>query len=193
MEETILNAIERMPSKKFKETGFIPGVLYGDSIAKTTSVKFESPALNKVLLTHGSNAKVWIKYGSSKKFGFIKEVQRHPVTGKVIHLDVQLVSQTHEVRLQLPINFKGKDHLENRNLVLQVYKSEIDVFGKAALMPDVIVIDVSKKELGDTITLNDFGLDKQLKIHDGEDEIYGIITSPREEPVETEVNEQTQA
>ncbi|MDI6877950.1 MAG: 50S ribosomal protein L25 [Desulfitobacteriaceae bacterium] len=193
MEETILNAIERMPSKKFKETGFTPGVLYGDSIAKATSVKFESLALNKVLVTHGSNAKLWVKYGGNKKFGFIKEVQRHPVTGKVIHLDVQLVSQTHEVRLQLPINFKGKDHLENRNLVLQVYKSEIDVFGKAALMPDVVVIDVSKKELGDTITLNDFDLDKQLKIHDGENEIYGIITSPREAPAETEVNQQTQA
>ncbi|MHB1651775.1 MAG: 50S ribosomal protein L25 [Desulfitobacteriaceae bacterium] len=185
MEETILSAIERtIPPKRFKETGFIPGVLYGDGITKSTSVKFEASALNKVLTTHGSNAKVWVKYGSNKTFGFIKEVQRHPITGKVIHTDVQLVSQNHEVRMQLPISFKGKDILEHKNLLLQVYKSEIDVLGKAALMPDVVVIDVSKKSLGDTITFNDFDLDKQLKVHDGEEEIYGIITAQREEPAD---------
>ena len=188
MGETILMAIERTKQgKKFKEPGFIPGVLYGDGVTGSLSVKFGELALKKLLAEHGSNAKVWVKYGKNKKFGIIKEVQRKPVSGKVIHIDVMLVSKDHEVRMQLPITFKGKDNLEQRRLVLQVYKSEIDVLGKAALMPDVVFVEVSGKEQGDTITFHDFQLDKHIKIQDREDEIYGTIAHLREQPVEEAV------
>jgi large subunit ribosomal protein L25 len=177
MEETILNAIERpVQSRKFKEKGFVPGVLYGDNHAEATSVKFGTSDLTKILANHGSNAKVWVKYGDNKKFGFIKEIQRNRITRQVLHVDVYLVSQNQEVKMQLPISFKGKEALEQRILLLQIYKSEIDVFGKASVMPDLAVVNVSEKKLGDTITINDFALDKQLKICDREDEVYGIIT-----------------
>jgi large subunit ribosomal protein L25 len=190
MEEIILNAIERTKEHgKFRELGFIPGVIYGDNV-EATSVKFEELPLKRILTKHGSNAKVWVKYGSKKNFGFIKEIQRHPVTNKIIHIDVQLVSKNHEVKLQLPITFKGENNLKEKQLQLHVYKTEVDVIGKMALMPDVIEIDISNKELGDTITLKDFNFDKQISVSDKEDEIYAAIThiiaQPIEEPVEAE-------
>lgn len=179
MEETILNAVERtIQPKRYREAGFTPGVLYGDSVTNAITVQFETAALKKVLATHGSNAKVWVKYGGNKKFGFIKEVQRHPVSAKVIHIDVFLVSQDHEVRMQIPITFEGRDSLDN--VLLQVHKSEIEVFGKAALMPEAVVVNVSTMALGDTITSKNFNLDKQIKITDSEKEVYGIITPLRE-------------
>lgn len=179
MEETILNAVERtMQPKRCREAGFTPGVLYGDSVTNAITVQFETTALKKVLATHGSNAKVWVKYGGNKKFGFIKEVQRHPVSAKLIHTDVFLVSQDHEVRMQIPITFEGRDSLDN--VLLQVHKSEIEVLGKAALMPEAVVVDVSTMALGDTITSKNFNFDKQIKITDNENEIYGIITPLRE-------------
>ena len=179
MEETILDAVERtMQPKRCREAGFTPGVLYGDSVTNAITVQFETAALKKILATHGSNAKVWVKYGGNKKFGFVKEVQRHPVTAKVTHIDVFLVSQDHEVKMQIPITFEGRDSLDN--VQLQVHKSEIEVLGKAALMPEAVVVDVSTMALGDTITSKNFNLDKQLKITDSEKEVYGIITPLRE-------------
>jgi large subunit ribosomal protein L25 len=185
MEETILDAVERtMQPKRCREAGFTPGVLYGDSVTNAITVQFETAALKKILATHGSNAKVWVKYGGNKKFGFVKEVQRHPVTAKVTHIDVFLVSQDHEVKMQIPITFEGRDSLDN--VQLQVHKSEIEVLGKAALMPEAVVVDVSTMVLGDTITSVNFNLDKQLKITDSENEVYGIITVLRELAVEPE-------
>jgi len=179
MEETILNAVERtMQPKQCREAGFTPGVLYGDSVTNAITVQFETAALKKILATHGSNAKVWVQYGGNKKFGFIKEVQRHPVSAKLIHTDVFLVSQDHEVRMQIPITFEGRDSLDN--MLLQVHKSEIEVLGKAALMPEAVVVDVSTMALGDTITSKNFNFDKQIKITDSENEVYGIITPLRE-------------
>lgn len=186
MEKTILNAVERnMQPKQCREAGFTPGVLYGDSVTNAISVQFETADLKKVLATHGANAKVWVNYGDDKKFGFIKEVQRHPVTAKVSHIDVFLVSQDHEVKMQIPITFEGRDSFDE--MQLQVQKSEIDVFGKALLMPETVVVDVSGMALGDTITSKNFVLDEHIKITDNENEIYAVIAPLREMEEEPEV------
>ena len=184
MEEIILNAMERTKQHgKFKEPGFIPGVLYGDDV-EATSVKFEEADLRKILSKHGSNAKIWIKYADSKKFGFIKEIQRHPVTAKIIHIDVQLVSKNHEVKLQIPINYKGAEALIENQLYLQVYKTQIDVIGKMELMPEVVDIDVSAKGQGYSITIKDFSLDKSIRVTDADDAVYAAIGHVSEKPVE---------
>jgi len=194
MEEIILEGIERAKKTgKFKESGFVPGVLYGDSVAGATSVKFEEKALNKVLSSHGANTKIWVNIKDNKKFGFIKEVQREPLSRKVSHIDVQIVSKDHEIKLQIPINFKGEENLKSRQLQLQIHKAEIHVFGKMALIPDKIEVDVSEMNLGDTIILNDFGLDKMLKI-ESDDAFYATIVNLKvqleEVAEETEVKEE---
>lgn len=194
MKETILEAIERIKQPgKFKEIGFVPGVLYGDGVDVATPIKFEELALTKVITNHGSNAKVWIKYNNNKKFGFIKEVQKHPVSGSVIHIDVQIVSKDHEIKLQIPIVFKGEDDLTHRELQLQVYKSEITAFGKIALMPGAIYVDVSDKKLGDTITLSNFDLSKQLNVSEKEDEVYGRIINLKNQSIDMVVESETES
>lgn len=181
MVENILNAFERsIEHKKFKESGFIAGVIYGDGVIKSEPVKFEEVPLRKILMSHGSNAKIWIKSGQDKKYGFIKEIQRHPVTAKIIHVDVQLVSSDHEIKLLLPIVFKGEESLTANLLQFKVYKSDIDVTGKMALLPDSVTIDLSEKILGDSITIKDFALDKQIKINDKPDEVYAVVTALQE-------------
>lgn len=197
MEETILNAVERTEKpKKVRAAGFIPGVLSGDSISKADSVQFNAADLNKLLAKRGSSAKLWIKYGSTKKFGVIKEVQRHPVEGKVIHVEIQLLSQNQEIKMQVPITFHGRNELERKRLLLQVQKSEIEILGKADAIPDVVIVNVSNKEQGDTVTVEDFELDSQLQVQDREDETYAVITALQEyveeEPEEADEAVETQ-
>jgi large subunit ribosomal protein L25 len=185
MEKVILDAFERVPGKKkFNEEGFIAGVIYGD-VEKPISVKFELLPLKKILGKHGSNAKVWVKYGEDKEFGFVKAIQRHPVSAKVSHIDIQIVSLDQEVKLQLPIIFKGEANLLDNLLELQIHKSEIDVFGVMAIMPDSITIDVAERKLGDTVTIKDFDLNEKIAVTDEEDQIYAAII-PMKEVVEEE-------
>lgn len=180
MSETVLMAMERTDDlRKVRAAGFIPGVLNGPG-TKSTSVKFETRALNKVIASHGKNAKLWIELGAEKQFGFIKDIQRHPVEGNIIHTVVHLVSTNQAVKMQLPISLHGQAQLEHKLLHAQVYKSEIEVLGVADKMPDVIVVDVSERVLGDTITAIDFNLPTELKILDAENEIYAVIKAKQE-------------
>ena len=179
MEETILNAVVRtMDPKQCRVAGFTPGVLYGDSITNAISVQFESGDLKRIIASHGARAKVWVNLGEDKKFGFIKELQRDPVTLKLIHTDIFIVSQDHEVKMLIPIDFEGRENLDN--VMLQVQKPEIEVMGKAVLMPDSVTVDVSNLVLGDTITAKSFTLDQQIKVTDSEDEVYATITTIKE-------------
>jgi len=180
MEEIILKTMLRTDTpKKVRLAGFIPGVL-NESDLTSTSVQFVGTELNKIISKHGSNAKVWVTIGKDKKFGFIKEVQKSPLDRKIIHIAIQLVSKDQEIKMQLPISYHGREELEHKQLQVQVYKAEIDVSGKPVLMPDVIIVDVSKKELGDTITAADLNISAEIKIHDAENEIYAVIKAIKE-------------
>ena len=177
MNEIILEAAERSKGK-FREKGFVPGVLYGDGVDTTTSVKFDERKLNKLISMHGPNAKLWITINNSKKYGFIREVQRKPITYMISHIDIQIVSKDREIKLVIPINYKDEGSLKIRQLKLQVYKSDVTVFGKIDLMPDTIEVDVSEMNLGDTITYSQLGLNKDIK-SENEDTIFGTIINLR--------------
>ncbi len=197
MQEVILNAEERIAkSGKFKETGYIPGVLYGDGIDQATSVKFNESDLRKILSKHGAHTKLWIQYNDDKKFGFIKDIQKHPVSHQILHMDVQIVSQDHDVKMQLPIIFNGENQLRQNQLHLQVQKSVVEVIGRAVLMPDAIYVDVSEKEHGDMITSKDIELSDKIRIVNP-DEIYGSIGHLKittiEEPEKEEAGESEEA
>lgn len=176
MEEIILEAQDRVKqTDKAKEKNFVPGILYGDNIDGSIPVNFNRIDLRKVISSHGTNAKVWIKNNDNKKYGFIKEVQRHPITRDISHIDVQIVSTDHEIKMQIPITYIGEEDLKIRQLQLQVYKSEISVLGKMAVIPETIVVNVSEKQLGDSITLENLDLDQKLTIEKS-DEVYGMVT-----------------
>lgn len=181
MEKISLSAFKRIKNKKkFKEEGFIPGVIYGDTIEGAASVKFQKSPLIKILEKHGPNAKIWVNYADSDSLGFIKEIQRHPINQEIIHVDVQLVSKNHEIKLELPLLFKGEDALTSKGLQLQVHKLDVEVCGRMAIMPDLITVDVADLELNSTITKDDLNLDKDIKIIDNE-EVFATVSYLREE------------
>lgn len=184
MEEIILKATERSEKpKKVRNAGFVPGVL---SSSDTTSipVQFESVELGKIIAKHGANAKIWVELGADKKFGFIREIQRHPTKEKIIHVAIQTVAVDQEVKMHLPISFHGHSELEHKSMQVQVTKPEIEVSGKAALMPEVVVANVSEKEIGDTVTVADFNLPSEIKVLDSEDEIYAVVKAIQEKAAE---------
>jgi len=184
MENIIIKATARTEKpKKVRNAGFIPGVLNGPG-ATSTDVQFQNVALNKIITKHGTNAKLWVVLGDEKTFGFIKEVQRHPVEGTVIHVSIQMVSKDQNVKMQLPIVFQGQTELEVKWLQMQVCKTEIEVEGRPAVMPDEVTVDVSKMQSGENITLANFHLPSDIKIITPENEIYAIIKNAKKEIIE---------
>ncbi len=186
MEKPILKADPRSDTpRRLRRLGFVPGVLNG-SDTSSTDVQFETKALNKVIEQHGNNAKIDLQFGKAKHFAYLKEVQRHPVDGTVIHVSVQMATQDKEVHLHLPIHFHGRDVLEDHHLMLEVHKADVLVAGKVALMPDSIDVDATKLVRGDHIFAKDLPLPKGLRILDNHPDAYAVVHAQREKIEELE-------
>jgi large subunit ribosomal protein L25 len=180
MEKTILKGELRTDApKKVRAAGFTPGVL-NESDTTSTSVQFETIDLNKIIAHHGTKAKIWISLDGKEHFGVMKEVQRDPITRKILHVSILLIKQDQEVKINVPIYFHGKEDLEHQRLLLQILKTETELSGKATLIPEKIEIDVAGKQLGEHIMAEDFHLAKDIKVLDDENEIYATVKELKE-------------
>lgn len=178
MEENVLKAMARNDTpRRLRRGGMVPGVL--NSPAGATDVQFDAAAVGRILEKHGHNAKIWVALGDRKDYGYIHGLQRHPVDGSLLHVSVQLIVADHDVRMHLPIVWHGRDALTQHTQTLLVHRGEVDVSGKAALMPESLVVDVSHRFPGDHITAADFHLPEGLKCHDAADEIYAVVKHTR--------------
>jgi large subunit ribosomal protein L25 len=186
MEEMVLKAVARDGKvKRLRREGFTPGVL-NESDTTSTPVQFETAALKKLIERHGPNARVWIELDGKKNFGFIKEIQKHAVDWNVIHVSFQLIGHERELKMHLPITFHGREELGHRQLQLLIHKSDVEVEGQIAIMPDAAVVDVTGKESGYHILAADIQLPKGIRILDAASEIYAVVKIPKAIVIEDE-------
>lgn len=177
----MIRAIERHEKpRKVRRNGFAPGIIYGEGIEGPVPVKFEMTRLKRILRKHTGNARLRIKLQEQIVQCVIKEVQRHPVTGEIMHIDLQKVNENKPVRLKLPLKFNGRKKLDEKKLLLHVFISEIEVTGAINLLPQYIQVDISDKKPGDKITVKDIRLDSSVRISSTEDEILAQVILAKE-------------
>ena len=187
MDKTILKASKRTEKpNELRRTGFLPGVLYGKSFENAISIKFEESFFNKIINAHGPNAKLEVELDGKNHFGYIKQLQRNCLNGKVIHADIHAFSREDKIKVKLPISFSGTSKLEQKQLLLHINKDRVNVFGKAGSIPEYITVQVDELELGANIKIEDLNLSEDIKVLDSEDEVYASVAEIKKLKVELE-------
>ena len=133
---------------QLRRDGWIPAVIYGHG--ESVSVSIESRTFSKAIHTKaGTNALFTIKLENESTLGIIKEVQKHLLTHKPIHVDFQRVSAKDELELSVPIHVVGEaPGVKNSGGILEQITREIRVRCLPEDIPVSIDIDVSHLELG---------------------------------------------
>ncbi len=177
MQESILAVKKRTEKPKIlRKKGILPGVLYGDKFEAGLPVEFDRTDFKKIVSKHGSSAKLSVELDGTKKLGIIKDIQKDPINQEIIHVDLFMVSETGDLRMKIPVIFTGVNVLERNEWVLQTYNSRIDISGKPSLIPESITIDVSEKQLRDSIKISDLNLAEGIRIHNDPEEILASVT-----------------
>lgn len=181
MDNAILQVMERTEKpQKVRKEGFTPGVIYGEGIEKGISIKFNMLKLKQLVKNNIKNAKLYVKSGENSKYCIIKDFQRNPITGNIIHVDFQAVSADEIIKLKVPVIYNGIASLELKKLALQINISELELEGCVKSLPESVHIDVSTKELSDKILLKDLDFESSIKIHADENEILAVVVAPKE-------------
>lgn len=177
-------------SKKLRRNGWIPGVVYGAG-EKNIHVMASADQIQNIMKEmHGATKVLKMKLGGKHKDVFLKHIDRDPVTGKVIHVDLQVVHKGEEIHVEVPVEIQGTAKGTKLGGVLEVIHWRIPVRGDITKIPPSIEIDVSDLDINDSIHVRDLKLDV-VKPLLNEDEAIVVVLPPKkmeeEKPVEAEI------
>ena len=89
----------------------------------------------------------------------MREIQRHPVSRRVIHADLQRVSADETIDARLPIVTVGiAEGVRNSGAVMDVITHELEVWGPANQIPEHLEVDVTELGIHDHVTAGEIAL-----------------------------------
>jgi len=177
----------RRNSKKLRNQGFIPGVIYGHS-KETKSVKVNRLELQKLFNRYGNARTINLELEGQTVPVIIREVQNHIIKENLLHIDFQQLSENEKIRVCIPVILSGREKVEASTTVVQQQIMELELQCLPKYIPQSVVVNVSGLELGHSIKVNDLDIANNENI-EILDDITGIVvsliaSSKSEEPVE---------
>ena len=173
--------------KSLRRKGLIPGVLY---YAGEKNVNIE---IDKSILFHAmqSGQRIFeIEQEGESQFTMIKQVQYHPVTDEIIHLDLMRVRRSEKMTITVPLVLVGdaKGVKEGGLLSQSINQLEINCFPTD--VPKKIELNVEDLELNSSMNISDINLDNDdIEIITDKEVNVVNISQLVEEEVEEEVDE----
>ena len=173
--------------KSLRRKGLIPGVLY---YAGEKNVNIE---IDKSILFHAmqSGQRIFeIEQEGESQFTMIKQVQYHPVTDEIIHLDLMRVRRSEKMTITVPLVLVGdaKGVKEGGLLSQSINQLEINCFPTD--VPEKIELNVEDLELNSSMNISDINLDNDdIEIITDKEVNVVNISQLVEEEVEEEVDE----
>ncbi|MDH5489419.1 MAG: 50S ribosomal protein L25/general stress protein Ctc [Rhodospirillaceae bacterium] len=143
-----------------RRSGRVPAVIYGDKKDPVT-ISIDPNELNKYVKRGGFFSHAYsIELGSEKYTVIPRDVQLHPVTDRPIHLDFLRVNKDSKVAVEVPIHFINQEESPGIKLggVLNVVRHELELMVSPLAMPEFIEIDLTGKEIGDSIHISQVAL-----------------------------------
>ena len=147
-------------SRALRREGRIPAVIYGGK-EEPTPIHVEEKELVKQLMTgHFMNSIVKIELGGESIRTLPKDVALHPVTDRPTHADFFRLSRDAKVEVQIPVVFLNEEASPGlkKGGVLNIVRHELDLICEADKIPGEIEIDVTGKEVGDSIHISEVTL-----------------------------------
>ena len=165
MAEIILNVDVREgvgtgSARAVRRSGAVPGILYGgDKAPVAISVNekdFRKSLYTGKLLGH----LVTLKYGDETQPVIAKDVQFDPVSDRPLHFDLMRVDEHAPVKISIPVHFKNADEapFTRQGGSLEVVRHEVEILVNADSIPEELVVDLTGREMGDTIRFSDIAL-----------------------------------
>jgi large subunit ribosomal protein L25 len=152
-------------SQAVRHAGKVPGVLFGHG-SQPVAIELNAKAFDELLHGGAKNALLEITIdGGKPDTALVREVQRDPITRRVIHADLQRVGATEEISAELPLVTVGTpEGVRNSGAVMDVVLHTVAVKGPANALPEQIEHDVTALGVGAHVTAADLKLPPKLKL-----------------------------
>jgi large subunit ribosomal protein L25 len=180
-------------SCRLRHAGKIPAILYGAG-SKPVALSLDQNAFLRNLEHEAFYSHVLtIKFNGTSERAILRDLQRHPSKATILHVDLQRVLETEELRVAVPIHYIGEEvaygvKMQGGNLSHLIMEAEVVCL--PANLPEYIEVDVTNLHVNDSIRLSDVKLPQGVSFFDlthGTEQDHTLVTvyPPRGEGIET--------
>src|SRR5256712_4306423 len=150
---------KRARVKKLRASGRVPAVIYG----RRTNPQNLEIGLNEIedLIHHSGSETILVDLAveggsQGQRLALVQEVQHHPLSGRVLHVDFHEVAENENVSVTVPVETVGEAAgVKTGGGVLEHVLFKIRIRALPKDLPEVMEVDVSHLEIGQTIHLGD--------------------------------------
>ena len=156
-------SVGKAATKALRNAGKVPCVLYGGD----KPVHFSADELSFKDLVYTPKAHtVVIEVGDGQKFDAVmQDIQFHPVTDSILHVDFYQLFKDKEVTMQIPVYLEGNSPGVRNGGRLLFRKRKLSIKALPELLPDSITVDISKLRIGGTIAVETLLNDDYTILH----------------------------
>ena len=180
--------------RRLRRAGKVPGVVYGGEDGPVP-IQVDARVLRLALAHSGAVIDVKVD-GQNATPAVLKDQQRDPVKGTVIHIDLLRVRLDQAIQATVPLELTGAEEApgSKEGGVLEHITRELNIEALPTDIPDVITHDVSAMEINDTVTLEAVRIPSGVTLlDDPEETVVATLTPPRLQiEEEEEIEEETE-
>jgi large subunit ribosomal protein L25 len=167
-------------ARRLRASGMVPAVLYGDGDGQSTPLSVPGKIVDYTLHHLGDNALYDIDLGTGGSTARIVDVQREPVTGRLIHVDFAPVDMQERIEVTVPLHVVGESPGAEEGGVLQQVAYEVRIESLPGDIPQELTLDVSTLGMGENLTLADLMLPEGVTLISDPEEVAVTVTTPTE-------------
>lgn len=171
------------PSKRLRREGMVPATVYGKG-SDAISITVNGRELYSALHTEaGRNALINIDIEGDKPIlAVAREVQRHPVRGDVIHLDLIQISLDEKITADVLVEYVGTPiGVRADGGFVEAIANTVNISALPTAIPGSIVVDIEEMATGDTLKVADLPVIEGVEYLDDEDRPLVTVLLPRVE------------
>lgn len=144
-------SVGKVATKALRNAGKVPCVLYGGE--KPVHFSADELAFRNLVYTPNAYTAV-IELEANQKFdAVLQDIQFHPVTDKILHIDFYQLFKDKPITMNIPVRLEGNSPGVRNGGRLLFRKRKLSVKALPEQLPDFITIDISKLNIGATIAV----------------------------------------
>jgi large subunit ribosomal protein L25 len=144
-------SVGKVSTKALRNAGKVPCVLYGGE--KPLHFSADELSFKKLVYTSNAYTAVIELEGGETFKAVLQDIQFHPVTDKILHIDFYQLFADKAVTMKIPVRLEGNSPGVRNGGRLLFRKRKLSIKALPDLLPDFITIDISQLKIGNTIAV----------------------------------------